>query len=324
MPITNISSNPHDLTITVVGDYPVPVERLWDAYADPRQLERFWGPEQWPATFTRHDMAVGGTSQYYMTGPDGTRSHGWFRYLAIEPLTRIELQGGFGDDTGAPNDAMQTMRMVFTFEKTAKGSRFTNVTTFPSIDAMEKVVNMGMMEGMKSAVGQLDSVLADLAAFAQSRGTEEQLLSDTQVRISRIIRGTVAQVWRAHNESALMKKWLLGPDGWTMPVCDVATEVGQHYRYEWEKDDGSQRFGFEGELLEVAAPYRAVTTEQMIGMPGPSTRNEMTLTPVREGTLISIVVSYPSKEVRDMILGTGMTKGMEQSYARLERELLAA
>ena len=70
MPITHVSSNPHDLTLTVVADYPVPVERLWDAYADPRQLERFWGPEQWPATFVQHDMAVGGRSQYFMTGPD--------------------------------------------------------------------------------------------------------------------------------------------------------------------------------------------------------------------------------------------------------------
>lgn len=324
MPITEVTSNPHDLTLTVVADYPVPVERLWDAYADPRQLERFWGPEQWPATFTRHDMAVGGRSHYYMTGPDGTTSHGWFHYLAIEPLERIELQDGFGDASGTPNPDMPTMRMVFHFESTATGSRFRSVTTFPSLEAMEQLVQMGMMEGMRSAMGQIDAVLADLASFAASRGTEAQLLSDTQVRVSRIIRGSAAQVWRAHQEPALMRRWLLGPDGWTMPVCEVATQVGQRYRYEWERDDGSQRFGFEGELLELAAPHRAVTTEQMIGMDGPATRNELTLTPMREGTLMSLLITYPGKELRDMILGTGMTKGMEASYARLERELLAA
>lgn len=324
MPITNVTSNPHDLTLTVVADYPVPVERLWDAYADPRQLERFWGPEQWPATFTRHDMAVGGESHYYMKGPDGTMSHGWFRFLAIEPLTRIEVQDGFGDASGKPNADMPTMRMVFNFQGTATGSRFTSVTTFPSIEAMEQLVQMGMMEGMKSAMGQIDAVLADLASFAANRGTESQLLSDTQVRVSRVIRGSAAQVWRAHNEAALMKRWLLGPDGWTMPVCEIAAAVGDRYRYEWESVDGAQRFGFEGELLESAPPYRAVTTEQMIGTPGPSTRNELTLTPVQEGTLMSLLITYPSKELRDMILGTGMTTGMETSYARLERELLAA
>ncbi|MEZ4587691.1 MAG: SRPBCC family protein [Gemmatimonadales bacterium] len=293
MPI-DVSSNPHDLTLTVVADYPVPVERLWDAYADPRQLERFWGPEHWPATFTRHDMAVGGRSHYYMTGPDGTVSHGWFRFLAIEPGVRIELEDGFGDAEGNANPAMPTMRMVFHFESTPTGSRFRSVTTFPSIEAMERLVKMGMMEGMKSAMGQIDAVLADLAAFAASRSTEAQLLSDTQVRISRIVRGTVAQVWRAHHEPELIRRWLLGPDGWTMPVCVVAARVGEGYRYEWEKDDGSERFGFEGELLESAPPHRAVTSERMIGMPAPWTRNELTLTQLREGTLLSLLISYPS------------------------------
>jgi uncharacterized protein YndB with AHSA1/START domain len=144
------------------------------------------------------------------------------------------------------------------------------------------------------------------------------------VRVSRVIRGTVEQVWRAHQDAALMKRWLLGPDGWTMPVCEIATTVGGRYRYEWENAESAQRFGFEGELLEMAAPYRAVTTEQMIGVPGPATRNEMTLTSVPGGTLMSLLITYPSKEVRDMILGTGMTAGMETSYARLERDVLAA
>lgn len=324
MPITKVFSDPQALTLTVIADYPVPVKRLWDAYSDPRQLERFWGPEQWPATFTRHDMAVGGYSHYHMTGPDGTVSRGWFKFLAVEPLKRIEMEDGFSDEHGAPNTKMPTMRMTFTFEATATGSRFSCVTRFPSVEAMEQLVQMGMMEGMRSAMGQIDAVLADLASFAAGKAVEVQLLSDTQARVSRVIRGSVAQVWQAHHEPALMKRWLLGPDGWTMPVCEVAKKVGDPYRFEWESVDGTQRFGFEGELLESAPPYRSVTSERMIGVEGPSTRNEMTLVPVEGGTLMSLVVTYPSKDVRDMILGTGMAGGMEMSYARLERELLAA
>jgi uncharacterized protein YndB with AHSA1/START domain len=117
---------------------------------------------------------------------------------------------------------------------------------------------------------------------------------------------------------------LLGPDGWTMPVCEVATDVGDTYRYEWAQVDGQERFGFTGEVLESSPPHRAVTTEQMIGMDGPGTTNEMTLTPVEGGTLLSILITYPSAEVRDMVLGTGMTDGMETSYARLERDVLSA
>ena len=109
-----------------------------------------------------------------------------------------------------------------------------------------------------------------------------------------------------------------------MPVCQIASAVGDSYRYEWESADGSQRFGFEGELLERAVPYRAVTTERMLGTDGPSTRNELTLVSVEGGTLLCVVITYPSKELRDMILGTGMTTGMEASYARLERALSAA
>jgi uncharacterized protein YndB with AHSA1/START domain len=324
MPITNVTSDEQALTLTVVGDYPVPVERLWEAYADPRQLERFWGPETWPATFTRHDMTPGGRSQYYMTGPDGSRSHGWWRFLAVEPGRRIELEDGFADDQGRPNGDLPTMRMVFTFQPTADGSRFTSVTCFSGLEAMQQLVRMGMVEGTRSAMGQLDAVLADLASFAAERGTGTQILSDTRVRVSRIIRGTVEQVWRAHQEPELLQRWLLGPDGWTMPVCEVPGKVGDSYRYEWEKEDGSQRFGFEGELLESEPPRRAVTTERMIGVEGPGTVNEMTLTPVRGGTLLSIVITYSSAEVRDIVLATGMTDGMERSYARLEEEVLEA
>lgn len=164
MPITSVSSDSSALTLTVVGDYPVPVERLWQAYADPRQLERFWGPETWPATFTRHDLTVGGGSEYHMTGPDGSKSHGWWRFLAVEPNRRIELEDGFSNEDGAPSDTMPSMRMVFNFEPTDTGSRFTGVTHFPSVEAMEQLVQMGMVEGMQSAMGQLDAILAEPAS----------------------------------------------------------------------------------------------------------------------------------------------------------------
>ena len=324
MPVTEMVSNAADLTLKIVADYPVSVERLWEAYADPRQIERFWGPEGRPATFVRHDLSAGGKSHYYMTGPDGTQHHGWWRYITVEPYKTIEVEDGFGEDADAATTKMPSMRMVFSFSKTATGSRFESVTYFPSLEAMEELVKMGMVEGTKSAMSQIDAVLADLKTFAASLPTAAQILSDTQIRVSRVIRGSVADVWRAHHEPKLMQRWLLGPDGWSMPVCDLATEVGGRYRYEWENDDKSQRFGFEGELVESLEPFREVTTEQMIGMDGPPARNELTLVAVPGGTLLSLLITYPSKEIRDIVLGTGMTSGMETSYARLESEILAA
>jgi uncharacterized protein YndB with AHSA1/START domain len=317
MPITSVTSDPDALTMTLVGDYACSVERLWNAWVDPRQIEKFWGPPEWPATFTRHDMVVGGRSDYFMTGPDGETSSGYWVVEAIEPQHRLVTRDGFTGDDGEANDDMPSMTMEMTFESTPDGSRFTSVTTFPSVDAMEQLVAMGMVEGATAAFGQMDAVLADLASFAAG-SLDLTELDDTRVRASRVIRGTVEQVWQAHHDAALIRQWMLGPDGWTMPVCEPAVEVGDSYRYGWESDDGENAFGFEGTLLEAHPPQRSVTTERMAGTDGPSTRNEMTLHPVDGGTLLTVVITYPTKELRDQILATGMADGMETSYARLE------
>jgi uncharacterized protein YndB with AHSA1/START domain len=324
MPITSVSKDPAALTMTVVADFPVPVQRLWDAYADPRQLELFWGPPTYPARFTRHDMYPGGRSEYVMTGPDGDESRGYWEFLAVDPTQSFEVRDGFANPDGSANSEMPSMRMVFHFTATADGSQVSTTTHFTSVSDLDQLVAMGMEQGMREAMAQMDAVIADLATFAAGRACEAQILSDTQVRVSRVIRGTLDQVWAAHHEPALMQRWLLGPDGWTMPVCEVAVVVGENYRYEWESVDGAQRFGFTGTLLDSAAPHRAVTTEQMIGTDGPAATNEMTLTPVEGGTLLSIVITYPSAEVRDMVLATGMTGGMETSYTRLEELVLDA
>ncbi len=326
MPIISITNAPEALTTTVVAEFSVPVERLWNAYADPRQLEKFWGPPDYPSKFTRHDLFPGGRSHYVMTGPEGEPMAGFWEFLSVDPGKSFEVRDGFADESGDENTDFPAVRVVFAFEATPEGSRLVTTTHFPTLEALEQLMAMGMAEGFEAAMGQIDGVLADLESFAARRSTEADILSDTQVRVARVIRGTVDQVWRAHHDADLMKRWLLGPDGWTMSVCEIATTVGETYRYFWEPEgegDG-EGFGFDGELLESAPPRRAVTTEHMTGTDYPSTTNEMTLTPVTGGTLLSIVITYPSAEVRDMVLATGMTDGMETSYGRLEEALASA
>lgn len=331
MPVTSVTKDAESLTMTVIADFDAPVRRLWDAYLDPRQLERFWGPPTYPAVFTRHDGCVGGRSEYAMTGPDGDVSRGYWEWVAIDELKGFEVRDAFALPDGTANPQMPAEsaagaaspgdgieRMVFAFEATPNGSRVTTTTYFNSLADLEQLLALGMEQGMTEAMGQMDAVLADLASFAAGDRTTTQLLSDTQVRISRVIRGGLEAVWRAHQEPELLRQWLLGPDGWTMPVCEVATEVGQRYRYEWAHVDGGRHFGFTGTLLESLPPHRSVTTETMIGTKGPSSTNELTLTAVEEGTLLSILITFPDAEVRDSVLATGMTDGMEISYARLE------
>jgi uncharacterized protein YndB with AHSA1/START domain len=318
MPITSVTKDTEALTLTVVADFVATPRRLWDAYLDPRLLERFWGPPTYPALFTRHDGCVGGRSEYAMTGPDGDVSRGYWEWRTVDELKGFEVRDGFANPDGTANPQMPSMRMSFAFEATPNGSRVSTTTYFNSVDELHKLLGMGMEQGMSEAMGQMDAVLADLAAFAAGDATTTQILSDTQVRISRIIRGDVDEVWRAHHEPALLQRWLLGPDGWTMPVCEVATEVQQTYRYEWQKVDGEGRFGFTGTRLDFQPPHRIVITETMIGIAGPTTTNELTLTPVESGTLLSLLITYPDATVRDTILATGMTDGMEASYTRLE------
>ncbi len=318
MPITSVTKDPEALTMTVVADFAAPLRRLWDAYLDPRRLEQFWGPPTYPAVFTRHDGCTGGRSEYRMTGPGGEVSHGYWEWVAVDELKSFEVRDGFANPDGTANADLPSMRMVFSFEATPGGSRVSTVTHFGSATQLEELLAMGMEQGMTEAMGQIDTVLADLTSFAAGDGTITQILDDTRVRISRVIRGDVAAVWRAHQDPALLQQWMLGPDGWTMPVCEVAAEVGRTYRYEWAQVEGEARFGFTGTLLEILPPRRAVTTGTMIGTDGPVTTEELTMTPVADGTLLSVLITYPDAETRDRILGTGMTGGMEASYARLE------
>jgi len=318
MPVTDITTDPENLTMSLTAEFDAPVERLWRAFTDPRQLERFWGPPGWPATFTEFDLTVGGRARYHMTSPQGEASRGAWEFTRIDAPASFEVLDSFVDEDGAALDGFPAMRMVFSFDGTDAGSRLTNVTYFTSLEGLEQAVAMGAVEGSRMAMDQLDAVLQDLRAYAQGKGTRTELLDDQHVRITRLIEGPRDLVWRAHHEPELLKKWLLGPDGWQMVEC----EVGDTYRYVWQQgDDESTRFGFEGETVLSQPQWRAVTTEKMIGMEGPSTLNDLQLYEEDGATLLTLLIEYPDKETRDMILATGMTDGMETSYARLESVL---
>ncbi|NLS08495.1 SRPBCC domain-containing protein [Nesterenkonia sp. MY13] len=97
MPITDVTKDPENLSLTIMADFPVSVRRLWDAYVDPRQLEKFWGPPEYPATFIRHDLYPGGKSFYYMTGPSGNRSYNYWEFLSVEVGQSFEVISGLED-----------------------------------------------------------------------------------------------------------------------------------------------------------------------------------------------------------------------------------
>jgi uncharacterized protein YndB with AHSA1/START domain len=160
MPVTSVDKSVSALTLTLTAEYDAPVDRCWQLFADPRKLERWWGPPTYPATFVEHDLVPGSFATYFMTGPEGDTPHGWWRFLSVEEPKFLEIEDGFGDQPGNAGD-MPVMRMRVTLEeRSGGGTRMTLETTFPSTEAMEKITAMGMEEGITLAVGQIDAILA--------------------------------------------------------------------------------------------------------------------------------------------------------------------
>lgn len=160
MPITDVTKDTDSLTMSVQSEWDATAEQVWDLWADPRQLERWWGPPTWPATVVDHDLRAGGRVTYFMTGPEGEKSSGYWDVLAVEAPRRLEMRDGFADQAGQADPDMPTMTMQTTIEALSdKRTRMTTVTTFPSREAMDQLTEMGMEEGMREAMSQIDAVL---------------------------------------------------------------------------------------------------------------------------------------------------------------------
>lgn len=166
MTITDVTKDIDAQTMTVTCEFDAPVERVWKLWEDPRLLERWWGPPSYPATFVEHDFVAGGRSHYYMTGPEGDQPHGVWRIVSVDAPRSAVFEDAFADEAGTPNPDMPSMTMRLTLAPMGKGTRMTVVTTFPSPEAMQKVLEMGAEEGMRQAMSQIDGILREVGASA--------------------------------------------------------------------------------------------------------------------------------------------------------------
>ncbi len=146
--------------------------------------------------------------------------------------------------------------------------------------------------------------------------TEYSTPSDTEIRVTRHFAAPRALLWAMHTDPAHIPHWMTGPEGWSMPVCEVDVRPGGRWHYVWRKATGEE-MGMEGAYVEVVPPSRLVTTERW-GPEWPETINIVEFTEQGAGTLLTMTVRYPSKEARDAALQTDMKQGMEHSYARLD------
>lgn len=160
MTVISTHKDTENLTLTFVAEFAADVQRVWRIWEDPRQLECWWGPPTWPATFVRHELAAGGESRYYMTGPDGEKSRGWWKTTAVDAPNTLEFDDGFAGDDGEPSGFLGTTHLAVTLEAVGATTRMTTVSTFTDLNQLEEMVKMGMQEGMREAMGQIDAVLA--------------------------------------------------------------------------------------------------------------------------------------------------------------------
>ena len=160
MPVTDVVKDAENLTMTLTAEFSAPVDRVWQIWSDPRQLERWWGPPTYPATVVDHDLTAGGATSYFMTSPEGDKYNGWWRVRAVDAPHSLEFQDGFADGAGNPNFDMPTTVMHVTLTgQNGGGTRMEITSHFPSLEAMERLTAMGMDEGMREAVGQVDDLL---------------------------------------------------------------------------------------------------------------------------------------------------------------------
>jgi uncharacterized protein YndB with AHSA1/START domain len=163
MTVTAVQKNPETLTMTVDAEFDASAERVWQLWADPRQLERWWGPPTYPATFTRHDLAPGSRVEYHMTGPEGDQPKGYWDVVEVEPPHRLVVRDGFRNDDGTDNTDLPGNEFLVTIKESGEGrTRMSIENRFPSREAMEQLLAMGMEEGLTQAVGQIDAIVAEV------------------------------------------------------------------------------------------------------------------------------------------------------------------
>jgi uncharacterized protein YndB with AHSA1/START domain len=162
MTVTAVRKNPETLTITLDAEFDASPQRVWKLWADPRQLERWWGPPTYPATVTAHDLRSGGRVEYHMTGPEGDQPHGYWEVLEADAPHRLVFRDGFANDDGTPISDMPINEVRVMISEAGGGqTRMSIESIFPSAMAMEQLIAMGMEQGLTEAVGQIDAILAE-------------------------------------------------------------------------------------------------------------------------------------------------------------------
>lgn len=163
MTVTKVRKDPQTLSMTLEAEFEASPERVWQLWADPRQLERWWGPPTYPATFTKHDLAPGSRVEYFLTGPEGDQHGGYWEVVeASAPHQLVFRESSCALDDGFSNADLPMTTAHVRIEPIGNGRTHMSLhSAFPSAEAMEQILATGTEEGLTLAVGQIDAILAE-------------------------------------------------------------------------------------------------------------------------------------------------------------------
>jgi uncharacterized protein YndB with AHSA1/START domain len=157
--ITSAHTDYDDLTVTVIADFAAPVERVWELWSNPRKLEGWWGPPNYPATVEKHDLVPGGEVRYFMIGPEGDRHRGLWRVTAVDPPTSLEFADFFADAEGTPIADTPVNRVRVRLTERESGTRMEMRSRFESREDLEKWLSTGTREAQQQAIARMDVIL---------------------------------------------------------------------------------------------------------------------------------------------------------------------
>jgi uncharacterized protein YndB with AHSA1/START domain len=168
MSIVSAEKDFDGLSLVLVAEFDAPIEQVWQLWADPRQLERWWGPPGYPATVEKHDLAPGGEVAYLMTGPGGEKSRGWWRVTSVDPPRSLDFTDGFANPDGTPDAETPTTAVQVRLAEQHGGTRMELRFMYESRGDMDQLERLGAFEGIPQSVGQMDALLA-----ADTRSSDE-------------------------------------------------------------------------------------------------------------------------------------------------------
>jgi uncharacterized protein YndB with AHSA1/START domain len=158
MSVTSVEKDYDNLTVTLIAEFDAPIDQVWELWSDPRKLERWWGPPNYPATVEKHDLSPGGEVIYLMTGPEGETHHGVWRVNTVGPPTSLEFTDAFADEEWTPIAGMPVSTVSVRLTGRNGGTRMEMYLTYESREDMEKLVDT--VDGLRQAVSQMDVLLA--------------------------------------------------------------------------------------------------------------------------------------------------------------------